>query len=340
MALAAIGAAVVVCEPDGRAAAATPEAVALLRRMGVSLRSYPCPLPESLWALLLSSATGEAVEWVSGAAPDAGCLGCTRYPLGTTHSLLLMRDVSDKRAHLSRLLHRQRLESTGKLVASVAHDLRAPLASILFNAESLAHPDRSLSSEDAERAIQDICVSCERLRQTIDGLLGYARLGPQVILDVSVAETLQRVASFVRPVLREGQHTLKWHVHPDAAWVQGNPLILQQALINLVVNASETQSGLNITIESTVVPRQEREQRLVCISVRDDGPGVPTALQSRVFEAFFTTKRQGTGLGLTTSREALRDLGGDLVLLPSDQGAAFGVLVPEGAPPAAQGGVA
>ncbi|HEX9619411.1 MAG TPA: histidine kinase dimerization/phospho-acceptor domain-containing protein, partial [Polyangiaceae bacterium] len=170
--LTAMGAAVVVCELDGTAVGMTPEAKQLLTRLGIDARSVPFPLPESLWKKLATIPTGEAADWAP--APELkACLGCTRYPLGDRHTFLLVREVSDKRRQLLRSLHRQRLESTGKLVASVAHDLRAPLSGIVYHAELLAQCQGELTRDEASASMRDIRNACRLLQRTIDGLLDY-----------------------------------------------------------------------------------------------------------------------------------------------------------------------
>lgn len=325
--LAAIGAAVVVCELDGTVVGMTPEAGQLLTRLGIDARSTPFALPESLWKKLATIPTGEAADWAP--APELrACLGCTRYPLGDRHTFLLMREVSDKRRQLLRSLHRQRLESTGKLVASVAHDLRAPLSGIVYHAELLAQCQGELTREEVAISMRDIRASCRLLQRTIDGLLDYARIGPRVDISLGVDEVFAQLASFVRPLLREGGHKLSAAVRPGAEWIRGNPIVVQQALINLVVNAFEAKKApcnIEITAEPSADGRSD-----VTISVVDDGPGVPESMSERIFEAFFTTKPRGTGLGLTVSREAMRDLGGDLRVLPNPDGACFLLLLPTG----------
>jgi signal transduction histidine kinase len=239
-----------------------------------------------------------------------------------------MREVSDRRQQLLRSLHRQRLESTGKLVASVAHDLRAPLAGIVHHAELLAQCRSDLTHDEASESMRDIRHACRLLQRTIDGLLDYARIGPQVDINLSLREILSQVASFVRPLLRDGRHEMRWEVRPGAEWVRGNPIVIQQALVNLIVNAVEAKRE---PCRIAVLAEDSRDASGgVNLFVRDDGPGIPDSVNERVFEAFFTTKARGTGLGLTVSREAMRDLGGDLQVVPSATGACFLMLLPCG----------
>ncbi|MEZ4371533.1 MAG: HAMP domain-containing sensor histidine kinase [Polyangiaceae bacterium] len=324
--LAQVGAALAVCDRNGRVVGLSAQAKATFERVGIDSDVVPFSLPHSLWTQLGNLQLGDATEWSPEHDPGT-YLGCSPYLLGDSHLLLVMREVSDKRLKLSRALHRQRLESTGKLVAAIAHDLRAPLSSIVYNAELLTQ-QHTLEEMELREVVHDIRIACRRLKRTIDGLLDYARLGPQVEIDLSLKETLERVGSFVRPLLRDGKHSLAFTVGPGAEWVRGNPIVIEQVFVNLVVNATEAKGeGAHIEIEA-----DSSGGSLVRVCVRDDGPGVPAQLRERIFEPFFTTKSKGTGLGLTTSRQAVRDLRGDLMLEPSDTGTSIVVLLPKGQP--------
>jgi signal transduction histidine kinase len=318
-----LGGAVAVCSSEGALLAATPAATSLLRRLGVAVDALPIPLPAPLWNELATTPLGEATQWRPAPADDA-CLGCTRYPLGDRWIVLLMREVSEKHVQISQRMHRQRLETTGRLVASIAHDLRTPLSSILFNAEALSARAAQLTKAELSAAYDDICVASQRLRKTIDGLLDFARLGPPVDVEIPIAETIERARGLVGAALREGKHRLITHVHGNVGRVRGNPLVVEQALVNLVVNAIEAGPAGDAMIHI----RAERTPDAVHIIVADDGQGIAPDARARVFEPFFTTKPNGTGLGLTTAREAMRAIGGDLLLEPSARGARFVIVLP------------
>jgi len=102
-----------------------------------------------------------------------------------------------------------------------------------------------------------------------------------------------------------------------------NPIVVEQILVNLVLNALESDPApREVSIDIT------SRDGLCCVVVEDDGPGIADSLRETVFEPFFTTKTQGTGIGLTSAREAARELGGDLSLEPSGSGARFCLWLP------------
>jgi two-component system C4-dicarboxylate transport sensor histidine kinase DctB len=122
------------------------------------------------------------------------------------------------------------------------------------------------------------------------------------------------------PACREGGHQVNVQIGPGSEWVWTNALILEQVFVNLLVNAVEAAPGAaNIGIQSSL----RRAAGRVEVLVSDDGPGIDERLAGRIFEPFFTTKARGAGLGLTTAREAMLALGGDLTLAQPARGAAF-----------------
>ena len=226
-------------------------------------------------------------------------------------------------------MHQQRLEETGKLVAHIAHELRTPLASIVYNADVLGH--RELGS--AKGLVDDIQLAAETLRRTIAGLLDYVRLGPPVESTMSLRELWDRVSSLLRPMFRSGDHQLVMSLHEPDLRVIGNPITLEQVFVNLVVNAIEASTHpARIEITSSPVPadrpRTWRAKDVVLVSVQDDGPGIPLERRDSIFEAFVTSKANGTGLGLTLAREAAASIGGHLALDPCASGCRFGVVLP------------
>ena len=322
-----IGGALAVCSADGVLLGASLPARALLGRFGVSLDSLPVPLPAALWAALARTPHGEATDWVPTDHPEGLCLGCTPYAVDGGLVLLLMREVSERQRALAQRLHKQRLESMGRVVASMAHDIRTFLAPIVFNGEALLATSDTRWHEDERDALREMLAATEGLRRLVDGILDFARVGPPVLEAVSLAEVFSRASGLLRSLLRDGRHTLDVDLTPDAVWVRGNRMVIEQAVVNLLSNAFEgaPQGGV---VGATSTVEEVGGPRMVRLVISDDGPGVPEGLRKNLFQPFFTTKPGGTGLGLAATRDAVRDLGGDVVLEPSDVGASFAILLP------------
>jgi two-component system, NtrC family, C4-dicarboxylate transport sensor histidine kinase DctB len=316
------------CTVGGNVVGLSPQARTVLEGVGIDASALPFALPNSLWTELSNVAEGEAIEWRSARKESEASLGCTRYGFGVAHCIVLMREVSAKRRELSRRLHQQRLESTGRLVASIAHDVRTALASILYNADFLSSAAHELPPRDVADTAKEIHDASRRLESICAGLLGFAKLGPPVTDDVALRDVIARACSLVRPMYRERAHELRSSVYPPTLRVHGNSILIDQILVNLLVNAAEaSDKPIHVALECTLAV-EPSDRTLVRISVSDDGPGVPEAVRDSIFHPFFTTHLDGSGLGLTTAREAAREMGGDLMLEPSERGARFVALLP------------
>jgi signal transduction histidine kinase len=324
------------CNAAGEVMGLSPPARAVLEGVGLDPSRLPFALPRQLWADLENVPEGAAIEWPiewHAANEIEASLGCTRYAFGASRFLVLMREVSAKRRELSRRLHRQRLESTGRLVASIAHDVRTALASILYNADFLVGSVQELPPRAVAETAGEIHSASRRLESICAGLLGFAKLGPPVADDVALHDVVGRVCSLVRPMYRERGHELKSHPVPSGLRVRGNAILIDQILVNLLVNAAEaSREPIHVLLECSAASRQGDGRERVRISVSDDGPGVVAGLRDSIFHPFFTTHSDGSGLGLTTAREAAREMGGDLFLEPSQRGARFVALLLAGAP--------
>jgi signal transduction histidine kinase len=323
-----VGAPMVVIDASDRIEDLTLPARTLLAKF-----ELPCEcgdlLPPPLIAELREALLGEAIIWRPRG--EAGpILGSTRYRLGDRHHLLLVREITKQQRAIGQRLHQQRLQETGKLVAHIAHELRTPLASIVYNADVLTN--RELGSGNTE-LVAEIQLAAENLRRTIAGLLDYVRLGPPVGTTMSLRELWDRVSSLLRPMCRAGHHELSIALHDGDVRISGNTITLEQIFVNLVVNAVEASPRpARIQITSQVVPpdrpRKWRARDVVLIHVQDDGPGIPPERRESVFEAFVTSKPNGTGLGLTLAREAATTLGGHISIEDSPVGCRFGVVLP------------
>ncbi len=307
-----IGVAMAVLDPDGAIVSTTPAAEELLQRFQLPVSKLPTKLATELAAAPL----GEAIMWRHPSSDLAAVLGCTRYTLGPDHLLLLMREITEQQRALSRRLHRQRLEATGRLISHIAHDLRAPLSSIIYSVDVIAKSGHT----DETRTIE---LAASALRDTIAGLLDFVRLGPPVATTQSLGHTFERISGLLRPAFRRGRHELSVVLHDDAVCVRGNTIALEQIFVNLLVNATESRSE-RVRVKVT----SESAGRSVIVRVRDDGPGIPQDLRASVFEEFVTSKPNGSGLGLTVAREAAVALGGALVLEETTSGCCFAVELP------------
>jgi signal transduction histidine kinase len=216
----------------------------------------------------------------------------------------------------------ERLATIGQFAAGIGHELRNPLGVVESSAFLLRQRLGHLGVTDpgVARHLEKISVEVQRSNKTINDLLELARSRP-----------LQRGAVPVRPWLAQtiASANLPPGVRvtvdaPEDVFVDADPDQLGRVFSNLLLNASQAMNGSgNIWIEAR---REDGEARF---RVRDDGPGVPAEIRQRVFEALFTTKAKGSGLGLALCRRIAEAHGGSVILEASERGAQFLITVPD-----------
>jgi two-component system, NtrC family, sensor kinase len=202
------------------------------------------------------------------------------------------------------LARAERLAATGELAATVAHELRNPLAGIQMTLHNLrAEIDDAELTQRIDRVVHEV----ERLGRLLNQILDAARHVPEPPREVNLAALVDDLLNLTRHQLPPGirlesriESGLVCHLPQDT---------LRQTLLNLVLNAANAL-GEEGTI--TVVAAKDGEN--IRLEVEDDGPGFPPELLASGIRPFFSTREQGTGLGLAFTRRFARDLGGEVLL--------------------------
>jgi signal transduction histidine kinase len=185
------------------------------------------------------------------------------------------------------------LARLGEMTAGIAHEFRNGLATIhgysrLLDLDKLEPPYRPY--------VQAIRDETEALGQVVTNFLNFARPTQLMLAPVEMATLVERAADDIRSDARaRGGDAV---VQGDFGRVDGDEVLLRQALSNLCRNAFEACDQANVVPRIVIEGQCDRAHGVVRISVSDNGPGVPEAAASRVFRPFFTTKPHGTGLGL------------------------------------------
>lgn len=236
--------------------------------------------------------------------------------------ILLVHDITAAHQMKTELDRNQRLVAMGEMAASLAHQLRTPLAAALLYTANLGQAD--VAEEARQRFADKATAQLRRLERLIQDVLLFAR-GESIGRDVIPAsELLQEAAQTVEPLMRE--HGLEFSTVDDcqAAIFVGSRKSVFGALVNLLENAMQaTPAGGRICLSGC------RQGDGIRLAVRDSGPGVTREMQSRIFEPFYTTKGQGTGLGLAIALGVARAHGGAITLhSEAGEGAEFVMELP------------
>jgi two-component system sensor histidine kinase FlrB len=221
--------------------------------------------------------------------------------------IILLTDVTETRALQELAARNQRLSAIGKMAASLAHQIRTPLAgALLYLSQCRSRRDERERGKLLEKGIERL----KHLDLLVQDMLVFARgKGPGE--RVRVADLFKAVHDAAMAVKPPNAFLV---IHGSDALVEldGNRTALTAALTNLVNNAFEAAPDVIVTLQAKL--RGDRVE----FTVRDNGPGIAPSIQSRVFEPFFSTRPAGTGLGLAVVKTVAEAHGGDLALHSED----------------------
>jgi signal transduction histidine kinase len=233
---------------------------------------------------------------------------------------------------VSRLAHVDQLASLGQLAAGLAHEIKNPLAGIQGALEVLKHDTHD---ESTAHLYEEMLGELRRVNGILQRLLESARPAPLRLANASLARLLEETVELMRPALQRRKVEVVARVDGDLPQIRLDAAKIRQVLLNLIQNAGEAMgdAGGHVTVRASALP----ERREVVLAVEDDGPGIARENLDRLFEAFFTTKFTGTGLGLTISKSLIEQHGGRVeVDSEVGRGTTFFVFLPVAGPVSAE----
>jgi signal transduction histidine kinase len=206
---------------------------------------------------------------------------------------------------LQQLAKRESLAAVGEFAAGLAHEVRNPLTSIQVDLQSMEAelPPDSPLREPHGKALAEV----RRLNATVSDALRVARSGQVRVRAMDLREPLSAAVDAALPRFQERGATLESNLGSVPISLEGDPDALEQLFLNLLLNAGEALEGEG-TASVQVVPRESE----VTVRFRDDGPGMPPEVRDRAFEPLFSTRAEGTGLGLPIARRIAVAHGGEI----------------------------
>jgi two-component system sensor histidine kinase PilS (NtrC family) len=234
----------------------------------------------------------------------------------------IFTDISDLKEVQELHMRAERLEAVAELSASLAHEIRNPLASIRSSVEQLA---RSKHADEDERFLSGLIVrESDRLSRLLSEFLDFARVRATHFVPLDLHSVVVAVVRLIRAhpdcradaaITIEGQHTL----------LEGDEDLLHRVVANLVLNAVQAARGpIRVTVtvaaaQPTEIPHGTNLEHAVRLQVRDNGPGIPEEVRERLFQPFVSGRSGGSGLGLAIVQRAVEAHRG-LVLVDSGPG--------------------
>jgi C4-dicarboxylate-specific signal transduction histidine kinase len=207
------------------------------------------------------------------------------------------------------LAHINRVSTLGEMAASLSHEIKQPIAAAITSANSclewLAHQPPNL--DRARAAAARIDKYGNRAAEIIDGIRSFYKKSPPQRELVAINDVIGEMAGMMGAKGREHGISIRTNLKDGLPKTLADRVQLQQVLMNLVLNGIEAMkdTGGELTVKS-----QLREDGQIEIAVKDTGPGLPAGKADQIFDAFFTTKPEGSGMGLAISKSIVESQGG------------------------------
>lgn len=254
--------------------------------------------------------------------------------IGATTYLAIRIETLDAKARQaqSELARMSRLMIIGELGMSIAHEVSQPITAIAANGNAAL---RWLSAtpadqDEARRAIERIVSDAGRAGDIIGRVRGLVARSAPSTDTIDLVDAINDVLELVRGEIRKSQILFRAELAGDLPLMAGDRVQLQQVLLNLIMNAMEALAEVEAETRELLVSAAA-DERKVTVSVRDTGSGIPAERLDNIFEAFYTTKPKGMGMGLAISRSIIEAHGGTIYAAPNfPRGAVFGFTLPFG----------
>lgn len=223
------------------------------------------------------------------------------FSLAAAFSILIALGLAIQMGYTARKIEAKlqslyRHATTASQAAALVHELRNPLASIRANIKGLL-----IDPENLEEIVDEIDHDLQRLNNKLEAFLGLTRMRNEPFQSVDIAPLLKEAARIAKPVLQNRGLQLVFEVAEGLPPIPVIPQILQDAVLNLLLNAAESgQEQGNIRLSASLVNKQQLQ-----IIVADRGKGIPDEHKSHIFEPFYTSKLSGHGLGLSIAKRTV-----------------------------------
>lgn len=235
--------------------------------------------------------------------------------MALTRDLTKVQDAEDRaQRHLAELARVARVASMGEMASGIAHELNQPLTAIAtYAGASLRKLEAGEAANDVKRLLGEISLQARRAGEIIRNIRRLVSRCEASTTAVDINDVVQLMAGFAEPEARQYGIVLRTELDPSEPRVCARRIEIEQVIFNLLKNSIEAMGHHKGSGHDVLVSTAFKGSRSVEISVRDSGPGIDASDLHRVFDAFFTTKSEGMGMGLAISRSIVEAHGGHLV---------------------------
>ncbi len=234
--------------------------------------------------------------------------------------LLYALDITEQKKMRRHLLQSEKMAFMGRLAASIAHDIRNPLAAITLNLQYLA---KRLPADFPEKGALDFALDgAQRIGKIIENTLNLARITPPLVRPEQINVIVSEAVRFLKTSIAQKNITVETNLADDLPPVSVEAKQIEQVVLNLIQNAIDcTPEHGTITVSTCLFEdlkaRGQQDSQRVAVVVLDRGPGIPPEQMKHLFEPFHTTKLGGTGLGLALSKQIMDKHKGEIRIEPA-----------------------
>ena len=241
-------------------------------------------------------------------------------------TVIVFRDVTEKRRIETELVKSQKLESLGILAAGIAHEIRNPLSGINISISSIGSVCGQSSGLEPEfrEKIRLILVQMNaagrKIASVVQRVMDFSKPAPPQMGIVDPNDPIREAIRLTSSTLRKREITVRTELAPELPKCRADSDLIEQVLVNLITNAFQAMESVErpryLEIASAAL-----DGRIV-IRVSDSGPGIPPSIRTKIFDPFFTTRKEGSGIGLSFSHRIIADHDGTLHVSTSKWGGA------------------
>jgi PAS domain S-box-containing protein len=229
------------------------------------------------------------------------------------------------------LAHMNRLSKMGELAASLIHEITQPIASARNNARAALNffDNQPSDLSEIKEALGCVVGDVDRAGHIVDRMRDHIKKAPPRKDRFYLNEAINEVVALARSALTENEVSVETRLAEGTGSAEGDRVQLQQVALNLILNAVEAMSSVEAGPRELLISTERSQENALLVAVRDSGPGINPEHLERVFEAFYTTKSSGVGMGLSICRSIINAHGGRLWAEANDpRGAVFQFTLP------------
>lgn len=261
--------------------------------------------------------------------------------IGAGRDITLQKQAEQERHTLqSQLIQAQKMESIGQLTGGIAHDFNNMLTCILGYSQLSLKLENTSQNPTLERYLNEIINAGKRARDLVQQMLAFARINKSEQRKVDIRRVVESSLNLLRPMIPSSINITSSFVS-EIPSITGDPVQLQQVLVNFCINARDAMEGKTGSIHISVDQSKQVNAHcnscfnefngdFIVLSISDTGSGIPEKILDKIFDPFFTTKEvgKGSGMGLSMIHGIIHEHGGHIIVESGDKGTTFSVYLP------------